>query len=652
MSRFAFLSTASALAFSCAIAPALADEPSEKIEKVVVTASRIGAVAEDRLGTAVSVVTRDQMDQRQTRYVSDVLRDVPGIAISRSGGAGTVTQIRMRGSEANQTLVLLDGADLSDPFQGEFDFASLLANDIDRIEILRGSQSALYGSDAIGGVINLLPRRGAGALSVEAFAEAGSFETWQTAANIGYGDDGADIYLSANHRETAGTNVSRFGNEDDGAEDSSLFFNAGIRPASNLEFRGLVRYVETQADTDPQDFAFPATTTEGLVVDGPDTTESKQLFANISGELSLFDDMWQTRLSYTYADVDRENLSTDFFAFPVGLVPFFTAGTRDKVSLVSALSFETGEVSHKLTGALDWKNEKFQNVPVGAFNPAVNAEREMENIGYVASYDVSIGNVDAGAAYRHDDNDYFDDSDTYRLQASWRITDTTRIRASAGSGVKNPTNLELFGLDTNSFIGNPNLKPEKSVGWDAGFDHIFLGGKAKVTATYFEATLEDEIFTVFTFVPPFSFFSSPDNRTTESERKGIELTLDADLDDAWSINAMYTYLDSVEAGLEEVRRAPHVASLNVNYKFLDRAEATLTVRYNGEQFDNEFISATPASRVQLSAFTLVNLSASYEVSDNVELFGRVENLFDEKYEEVFGYATPGIAAYAGLRTRF
>jgi vitamin B12 transporter len=652
MSRFAFRSSASVLALSCALTPAFADDKPAEVEKVIVTASRIGAVPEDRLGTAVSVVTREQMDQRQTRFVSDVLRDVPSIAVSRSGGAGTSTQVRMRGSEANHTLVLFDGADISDPFQGEFDFAGLQAGDIERIEILRGSQSALYGSDAVGGVINLLPRRGDGALSVEAFAEAGSFETWATAANLGYGDDTADVFVSAGHNETSGTNVSRFGNEDDGEEDSSLFFNGGLRPASNLELRAFVRYVETKADTDPQDFAFPSTTTEGLVIDGPDTTSSKQLFANVSGELSLFDDMWQTRLSYTYADVDRENFSTDFFAFPVALTPFFTAGTRDKVSLVSGLTVVTGEATHKLTGAVDWKTERFQNVAVGVFDPGINGEREMENTGYVASYDIRVGDFDAGAAYRHDANDFFADADTYRIQASYRLTEATRVRASAGAGVKNPTNFELFGVDPGSFIGNPNLKPEKSVGWDVGLDHTFLDGDARFTATYFEATLEDEIFTVFTFVPPFSFFSSPDNRTTESERKGIELTLNAKLDEAWSLDAVYTYLDAVEAGLEEVRRPPHTAALNVSYRFLDRAEATLTVRYTGDQFDNEFATATPESRVRLQAFTLVNLSASYEVTDNIELFARAENLLDEKYEEVYSYATPGIAAYAGLRARF
>lgn len=648
MSRILLLVSTSALALTATAARA----DDGKVEKVVVTASRIGKVAEDRLGTAATIIDKRQLDERQIRFVSDVLRDVPSVAVSRSGGPGTSTQVRMRGGEANHTLVLLDGADVADPFQGEFDFSGLLANDIERIEILRGSQSALYGSDAVGGVINIIPRRGAGTLSAEAFAEGGSFGTWQGAANVGAGGDAWDIFASATRHETGGTNISRFGSEKDGEAHTAYFFNAGVKPAANLELRALARYVETEADTDPQDFAFPTMPTEGLVIDGPDTTATRQFFANVSAELHALDDRWQTKLSYARADVDRENFSTDFFAFPVGLTPFFSAGKRDKISLVSALAFDTGPVSHKVTTALDWKEETYQNVATGAFDPGINGERATENTGYVLSYDLAFGDIDAGAAIRRDENDRFDDATTYRLQASWRVTEATRLRATAGSGIKNPTNFELFGFDPGAFIGNPNLKPEKSIGWDAGIDHTFWNGKAKFTATYFEATLEDEIFTVFTFVPPFTFLSSPANRTSESERRGVELTLDAKLDEAWTLNTAYTYLDTSETGLAEVRRPRHTASLNVAYRFLENAQATLTIRHTGAQFDNEFASSTPQTRAELDAFTLVNIGASYELTGNLELFARAENLLDERYEEVLSYRAPGLAAYAGVRTRF
>jgi vitamin B12 transporter len=628
MSRILFLASASALALITAATPARAQE-SDKVEKVVVTASRLGAVPENRLGTAVSVLERKQIEERQTRLVSDVLRDVPGVAVNRSGGVGGLTQVRMRGAEGNHTLILLDGADISDPFQGEFDFAGLLADSIARIEILRGSQSALYGSDAVGGVINIIPRRGEGDLAVEAFVEGGAFDTWQAAANLSAGSDTADIFLSANHYATNGTNNARVGTEEDGAHNTALFANAGARLAPNLELRGLLRYVDTYAEADPQDFF------TGLVVDGADETESEQLYAQLSATLSLLDDRWLTRLGYALADVERANVASG------------TAGTsegeRHKVSLVSALTFDTGAANHKLTGAIDWKRESYSNVIPDFF---VDAQGEVEGTGYVASYDLSLGRFDAGAAFRHDDNDRFQDADTYRLQASWRVTDTTRLRATMGTGIKNPTFQDLFGFDPNFFVGSPNLKAEKSEGWDVGIDQTLFEGKARATLTYFEATLEDEIFTDFSVFP-----FTAGNRTDESRRRGIELTFDAALGRAWDLHAAYTYVDAEEAGAEEVRRAPHIASLNLTHRFLDdRGAATLSVRYNGDQTDTHFFGFAPFSEVvTLKAFTLVNLNASWRVTDNIELFARGENLLDEDYEEVFSYATPGPAAYAGLR---
>ncbi|MEQ1867870.1 MAG: TonB-dependent receptor, partial [Micropepsaceae bacterium] len=192
------------------------------------------------------------------------------------------------------------------------------------------------------------------------------------------------------------------------------------------------------------------------------------------------------------------------------------------------------------------------------------------------------------------------------------------------------------------FVGNPNLKPEKSRGWDIGIDQTFFGGKARVSATYFEAQLKNEIETTFI---------TTNNIDGKSDRRGVELTLDAALGDAVTLNAAYTYLDADEDGVREIRRAPHIASLNLNYRFLERASATLSVRHNGEQDDTLF-SLFGAQPVSIKAFTLVNLNATYDLTENVQFFGRVENLFDEKYEEVFSYRSPGIAAYAGIRARF
>jgi len=618
---------------ACIASPTFA----ETVEKIVVTGTRIGQVPEDRLGTAVSTITADQIEKRQSLFVSDILRDVPGLAINRTGGAGGATQVRTRGSEGNHTLVLLDGADINDPFQGEFDFAGLLGNDIERVEILRGSQSALYGSDAIGGVINIIPKRGKGDLSFAGQAEAGSFASHAATASASFGTDIFDIYASTAFHETDGTNIARTGDEDDGAQERTYFVNAGVRFTPDIELRAFIRKVGTRAEGDPQDFVF-LSPTQGLAIDGDEVTRTDAVYGNVQLEATAFGGVLETRLSYNFTDGSRFNYS---FGAPI----FFSEGHRDKVSGVAAASFSTGNAHHKLTGAIDWKQESYQNLPLGA-PTSVNDIRRLQNIGTVASYDLEYGDLNAGIALRHDQNESFQDTVTYRAQLSYRLGDT-RLRATAGSGIKNPNNFELFGFDPASFIGNPDLNAEKSVGWDAGIDHYLLDRKVKLTATWFSARLEDEIFT--DFIPP-TFVATPKNRDDRSERQGLELTADASLGD-WTVSAAYTYTDAQENGLDEVRRPRHAGSLNVGYAIAERGYLGLSVRHNGEQQDNEFNFATPQEFVTLQSFTLVNAYGSWKVTDNLEAFGRVENLLDEQYEEVFSFTSPGISAYAGLRFR-
>ena len=612
-------------------APALR---AEEIEKIVVTGNRIGQTTEERLGTSVTIVTASQIEQRQTVYVSDILRDVPGLAISRTGGPGGATQVRTRGSEGNHTLVLFDGAEVNDPFQGEFDFSGLLASDIERIEILRGSQSALYGSDAIGGVINFIPKRGRGPLAIGAEGELGSFNTAFGSLSGAWGDERFDIYASTSYRVTDGTNIARSGNEDDGSNERSWFLNTGVKLTPEIELRAFLRKVLTRAEGDPQDFSF-LSPTQGLAIDGDDVTRTDSLYGNVQLEADAFDGMLETKLAWNFTDGARFNYSG-------GAPSFFSDGHRDKLSAVAALNLATADITHRITGAIDWKKETYRNVAIGVPTP-LNDRRELENTGFVGSYDMAWGNLDAGLAFRHDRNERFEDADTWRAQVSYRLGDT-RLRATSGSGIKNPNNFELFGFDPASFIGNPSLKPEKSVGWDVGIDHFLMDRKVKLSATWFEATLEDEIWT--DFIPPF-FVATPKNRTTDSSRQGIELSADARLD-AWTLNASYTWTNAEENGLAEIRRPEHIASFNASYDF-GNASLGLGLRYNGEQQDSEFIFATLQDTVSLDPYLLVNLYGTYRLSDDLEAFARVENLLDEQYEDVFSFRAPGVSAYAGIR---
>ncbi|HWK49852.1 MAG TPA: TonB-dependent receptor, partial [Steroidobacter sp.] len=192
------------------------------------------------------------------------------------------------------------------------------------------------------------------------------------------------------------------------------------------------------------------------------------------------------------------------------------------------------------------------------------------------------------------------------------------------------------------------LKPEKSQGWELGIEQSFANDAALLGLTYFDNTLENEIYTQFT---P-TFISMPSNRTTESTQKGVELFAVANVGEAWRFDVSYTHLDAKENGIEEVRRPPDIASLNVNWAVLaDRASLNLTVRYNGETYDNNFTGVGPM-RVLLGDYTLVNLGADYQINDRLNVYGRIENLLDELYEEVYTYRTPGRAAYLGIRSSF
>ena len=251
-------------------------------------------------------------------------------------------------------------------------------------------------------------------------------------------------------------------------------------------------------------------------------------------------------------------------------------------------------------------------------------------------------------ALRHDINGRFADETTFRVGAGYRIGAGTRLRASAGQGIKNPGFFELFGFFDGRFIGNEDLTPEKSTAWEIGIDQEFADGDVRLSLTYFDSELEDEIFTTF---PAPDFVATPANRDTDSTQRGVELSANAELGAGLSLNAAYSFLDAEEDGVEEVRRPDHIASASLNWASKDdRVSANLTVRYNGAAEDLAFTdpSFVPV-RVTLEEYALVNFNAAYRIGDRIELFARAENLFDEDYEQVFSFTNPGRSVLGGVR---
>jgi len=622
---------------------ALHAQNAETPEQVVITATRASeGIRADLLGSSFTILEPEDLEQRQTRIVSDVLRDVPGVSVSRLGAVGGQTQVRLRGSEGNHTLVLIDGMEASDPFFGEFDFATLITDDVARVEVLRGQQSALYGSDAIGGVINYITLTGREAPGVRARVEGGSFGSVDASARAAGVAGPLDYAVSAGYQDTDGVPTSRFGTRDVGATNKVASGRFTYSPTDAFRLKAVVRYGRTQADANDQDFNFPQGPTFGFVIDSDDFYKNRALHGLLRGELDTLEGRWSHALAVQGVDAKREGFSDG--AFDSG-----DNGKRLRYSYETTVRFGSDAFRQSLTGAFDHERENFQNLGV-FLSPEQMLDREITTKGVVLQYEASVNDrIGLGAAVRHDSNDMFDDDTTYRLQGSYRLDTGLRIRMAAGTGIKNPGIFELFGFDPGTFIGNPGLTPEKSRGWEVGADQQLAGGQVVVGFTYFDNELQDEIATVF--APDFT--STVENLDTDSTQQGVELYAQARISQSWRVDAAYTYLDAQEDGDEEVRRPPHIASLNVGWRGVGgRAGAALTVRYNGSTYDSDLTSLSPGARVKLPSYTLVNLGADWQATPNVQVYGRVENLLDEDYEEVYTYRTAGRGAFAGVRLTF
>ena len=609
---------------------------------IVVTASRSGDGVEVRnLPASVTLITNAQLQERQTRIVSDVLRDVPGLAVNRVGAIGATTQVRIRGSEGNHVLVLIDGIEASDPFQGEFDFGTLIADEAAKIEVLRGQQSALYGSDAIGGVIQYITLTGREAPGISLRAEGGSFGTASGGARIAGYSDTIDYALSSSVYRTDGSPTAEGGTRDIGATIVGATGKVTWTPSAIFKLTGVGRYSYTDADNNDQAFGAG---NRYVVVDSPGVGFRNEAFYGLArADLTLADGRWTNALTGQLADTTRKG-------FRGGDLDYGDKGQRYKGSFESSLRLDAGRLVSRVTGAVDYEREQFRNLTPGGF--AFNGRRATENWGFVGQYEGRVGDALAlGASVRRDENDRFADVTTYRLQAGYRLPFGLRAHGAYGTGVKNPGYFELFGFDDGRYIGNPGLKPEKSKGWEAGLDQDFANHRASIGATYFDSKLEDEIFTTY---PAPTFVATPANRDTLSRQHGVEVFASARPIDQLRFDLAYTYLHAREDGAVEVRRPKHIASLNTTVFSRDqRFSGTLTVRYNGRQDDTTFTAPffTPA-RVSLQEYVLVNLALDYKLTDRFSIFGRADNLFDEDHQEVFSFATQGAALYGGVKARF
>ena len=626
-------SAAFALAVSSFSAQVISDTNAE-IEEVLVSASLIPITA-SRSANAVTVIDRAQLRNRATVSLSNILRDVPGFSVSQVGVLGSQTQIRVRGAEANHLLVTIDGVEANDPSQGdEFSWGTLTASDIERIEIIRGPQSSMRGSDAVAGVVNIITRS-AEKSSVGLFLESGSWATHHSGFNIGHKQGDFDIRFGLSHIESAGDNIARTGDENDGYRNTTYNIRSGLKLSDQMDISFAARESDgmNQFDAD-NDF-------DGLIEDQDRVSEFENSTMRIQGDYSSKDGTWQHKILISQSKSDNA-------AFADKAKGNVTASTKDQFQYIGSFTWDQG--AQNIAALIEREKEDWMQrgeISWGVYDPNQDRERDTDSVAVEYRTDIN-DHLTLAASARHDDNSEFDSAKTYRAEAIYQLTEAIRLRGAVGTAVKNPTFTERFGFYTN-FIGNPNLIPEESTSWELGADQLIMGGALTLSLTIFEAELENEI-DGFVYDPAtFAYTSSNINGT--SERKGAELSAVGNISESMSLSAAYTYTDSTgDDAVREVRRPRHIASLNLGWQAAHNLHLNTNIQFTGEQTDVYFPPfPEPSQVVALSNHTLVNINLNYSATEKFEMYLKLENALNENYEEVFGYQTLGFGASLGLR---
>jgi vitamin B12 transporter len=612
-------------------------ETTGNIEEILVTAS-LTPINASRSANAVTVIDQEQLKNRAALNVSDLLRDVPGFSVSRVGVLGSQTQIRVRGAEANHLLVMIDGVEANDPSQGdEFSWATMSTSDIERIEIIRGPQSSLRGSDAIAGVVNIITRSAETPSSAGLYAETGSWSTQSSGINLGHRQGDFDIRFGLNHVESEGGNIARTGDEKDGYRNTTATLKSGFKVSDQIKISFAARESDgmNQFDAD-SDF-------DGLIEDRDRVSEFNNSTMRLQGNYSSSDGLWRHKVLVARAKNDN-------VAFADGVKGNVTASTKNQYQYVGSLSLYEG--AQTLSFLAERESENWMQrgaISYGIYDPNQDRIRDTDSLAVEYRTDMT-DRLTLAVSGRHDDNSEFDSAKTFRAEAIYQLSNQTRLRSAIGSAVKNPTFTERFGFYTN-FIGNPNLIPEESTSWELGVDQQMMGGDVTLSATLYDAELDNEI-NGFVYDPATYAYTS-NNMDGKSQRKGVEFSAVGDLSESLSISAAYTYTDSTgEDSMREVRRPRHTGSLNLGWKAAENLYLNTNVQFTGEQTDVYFPSfPEPSQVVKLENHSLLNISLNYTASDKLEMYLKLENALNEDYEEVFGYQTLGFGTSVGVRYR-
>jgi vitamin B12 transporter len=590
---------------------------------IVITATGVPQ-APETIGQAVTVIDRQTIEQRQTVALSDLLATTPGVTVSRNGGLGALTAVRIRGAEDSQTLTLIDGVRVNDPSSpgGAFDFASLLAGSIDRVEVLRGPNSVPWGSQAIGGVVNVTTMQPGYGLQARGNVEYGSFDT--VFANGGISGKSGIIAasLNAGYLKTNGFSAVSSGSEPDGYRQFGATGRIEIALADNikLDLRGY--YAHSKVDID----GFDGVTF--LPADDGEYAKTQELYGYAGLNADLLDGRFKNRIAFTIADINRDNYDPAFGP----AISFFGRGRSERYQYQG--DFQVVEGVRLVAGA-ERENTRY-------FDGDLAAKRGVTSF-YGEAILSPIDRLTITGGVRYDDDSAFGGHTTWGANAVYTLPTETTFRASYAEGFKAPTLYQLYGRFGTSVFGNKDLRPETAQSYDIGVEQRLVGGRIVAGITWFHRDTTDQI----DFGPTFSYVNIDRTRA-----KGVEFALSVRPSDRLTLSGSYSFIDSINLspgfnfGNELARRPRQSVSASIDWKTPIGLGIGATVLSVGDSFDD----AGNFSR--LDGYAVVGLRADFPIGDKFSIYGRVDNLFDEKYAVVKYYSTPGRAAYGGIRLKF
>lgn len=580
------------------------------MDEIVVTAFRLPTDIE-KTGTSIWLLGEEEIKERGFVYLTDALMSVPGVTINQNGAFGGQATARIRGASSGQTLVLLDGIVINENSTpgGGFDFGTIELNDIERVEVLKGSQSTLWGTDAIGGVINIVSKAPGQALSGEIGTRFGSFGTTEIRGAVSAGNEIADIRINLSDASSDGISKA---DEDDGNPEEDSYDARTISAVVGFNLPGdsrlQINHRETETESEYDSFGVATGVEDGDELSEVETTTT---------QARLTVPAFEGRLTNTFVYAESETIRDNFTA---GVFSFGSEGERDVFQYQGTYQINDN-----------------QQLSIGYEDESAEANGEDSDIdGVYALYQISpTDTVTLSMGLRRDDHSEFGSETVGRISAAWSVTPALNLHASWGEGFKAPTIFQTTFFCCGATAPNPDLVAETSDSYEIGFNWRF-NDRGQLAMTYFDQEVENQI--------DFSFAVGGYENIAEVDSKGLELATSYQWSDSVSSSLNLTYIDAEDINGDELVRIPDLTGdLSLTWQIAPTIKSSLAVVYNGDEED---------SRGTVDSWTRVDLSGVWRPAESLEVLARIENLTDRDYQQIFGYGAPERSAYLGLNYYF